>query len=334
MFEDSGGSRPGTEDPIFGEGTRDGCLVGVKRLGRDVVHYAFDRSLPPALHVSPGESFWVETNDAHRGTVTDETVVYASLEDVLARLGGANPLSGPIAVDGARAGDCLVISIEEIVPAPRRLAGYTCSTPRVHPDLVPQTVICHVDGDDVLLPTARGPVRLPMRPMIGTLGVAPAGEPRPSFGQGIDILGNVDLPALTTGATVVLQSRVDHGLLFIGDAHLAQGDAEIHRAAIEAEANIRLSVRIEAPEEVGFTGLPQLNGPASWGSVATGPDHLEVLVGQGYDDLALRIVERARLTLADAYRLLGSAGRVTVGQIVPPLASVLVWLPTSVLETG
>ena len=89
------------------------------------------------------------------------------------RLGGVNPVTGPIAVDGARAGDCLVISIEEIVPAPRRHAGYTCSTSRVHPDLVPETVICHIEGEDVLLPTVRGPVRLPMRPMIGTLGVAP-----------------------------------------------------------------------------------------------------------------------------------------------------------------
>ena len=53
--------------------------------------------------------------------------------------------------------------------------------------------------------TAGGPIRLPLRPMIGTLGVAPAGEPRPSFGQGTDILGNVDLPALTTGATVVMR---------------------------------------------------------------------------------------------------------------------------------
>jgi amidase len=306
----------------------------VKRVGRDIAYYAFDRSLPPAVHVSPGESFWVETNDAHRGTITDETVVYASLEDAVARVGGVNPVTGPIAVEGARAGDCLVISIEEIVPAPRRHTGYTCSTPRVHPDLVPETVICPVEGGEVLLPTVRGPVRLPLRPMIGTLGVAPAGEPRPSFGQGVDILGNVDLPALTTGATVVLESQVDHGLLFIGDAHLAQGDAEIHRAAIEAEADIRLSVRLETPGESGFTGLPQLNGPASWGSVATGPKHLEVLVREGYDDLARRLVERSRLTLADAYRLLGSAGRVTVGQIVPPLASVLVWLPTSALPTG
>ncbi len=92
----------------------------MKRLTRDCFHYAFDPSLPPALEVEPGESFWVETNDAHRGTITSEAVVYASLEDVLERLGGANPVAGPITVRGARAGDCL----EEIPRLERAERGH------------------------------------------------------------------------------------------------------------------------------------------------------------------------------------------------------------------
>jgi amidase len=226
------------------------------------------------------------------------------------------------------------VSIEEIVAAPRRHSGYTCTTPRVHPELAPETVICPIEGDEVLLRTARGEVRLPLRPMIGTLGLAPAGEPCPSFGQRDDILGNVDLPALATDATVVLKSSVDRGLLFVGDAHLAQGDAEIHRAAVEAEADVRLSVRLATADEASFTGLPQLNTAESWGSIAVGPEHVEVLVRRAYDDLARRLVHSSRLALADAYRLLGAAGRITVGQVVPPLASVLAWLPTRHFPTA
>jgi hypothetical protein len=110
----------------------------------------------PRRSRQPGESFWVETNDAHRGTITDETVVYASLEDAVARVGGVNPVTGPIAVEGARAGDCLVISIEEIVLR-HAATPATRSTPRVHPDLVPETVICPVEGGSAA-PTVRGPV--------------------------------------------------------------------------------------------------------------------------------------------------------------------------------
>lgn len=305
----------------------------MKRLGRELAQYAFDRSLAPALTVAPGESFWVETNDAHRGTITDESVVYTSLEDVFARLGGANPVTGPIAVEGACSGDCLLVSVEEIVPAPRRAIGYTCSTPLVHPDVAPETVMCPLVDGTVLLRTAGGTARLPSRPMVGTLGIAPVGPARPSFGQGTDILGNVDLPALSAGATVVVQAQVEGGLVSVGDAHLVQGDAEINRAAVEVEADVRLRIEVAAAEEVGFTGLPQLNTTGSWGSVAAGPRHLEDLVREGYDDLARRLVQRLQLTLADAYRVLGAAGRVLVGQVVPPLGSVLVWIPLSVLPS-
>lgn len=304
----------------------------MRRLGRESFHYAFDPSLPPALEVEPGEAFWVETNDAHRGTITDASVVYASLEDVLARLGGANPVTGPIAVTGARAGDCLLVEIHEVVPAPRRGHGYTCTTARVDPALAPETVICPIAGDEVVLRSGPGELRVPLRPMIGTLGVAPAGEPRPSFQQGRDILGNVDLPLMTAGTTVVVRAQVDGGLVFVGDAHLAQGEAEIHRAAIETEADVRLSVEVSPPEETGFVELPQLNAPGFLGSVAPGPGHLEDLVRDAYADLAQRLVRSHAFGLADAWRLLGAAGRVTVGQVVPPVYSALAWLPRRFLS--
>jgi amidase len=303
----------------------------VKRLSRTSFHYAFDAALAPALEVDPGEPFWVETQDAHRGTVTDESVVYASLDEVVERLGGANPVTGPVAIRGATPGDCLVVSIEEIVAAPRRGAGYTCTTPRVESSLPTETVICRIEGDEVVLPTAAGETRLPVEPMIGTLGVAPAGEPRSSFEQGRDILGNVDIPALKVGAQVVVQVHVAGGLLSLGDAHLAQGDAEIHRAAIEAESDVRLAVTLASPADVGYARLPQLNTDTSWGSIAPGPGHLEDLVRAAYDDLAQRLVEPFGCRLADAYRLLGGAGRLTVGQVVPPLSSVLASIPTKLL---
>lgn len=306
----------------------------MKRLTRDCFHYAFDPSLPPALQVEPGESFWVETNDAHRGTITSEAVVYASLEDVLERLGGANPVAGPITVRGARAGDCLAVTIEEIVPAPRRGFGYTCTTARVDPALRPETVICPIEAGAVTLRHARGEVAVPLRPMIGTLGVAPAGEPRPSFGQGADILGNVDIPELGPGATVVLRAPCDGGLLFLGDAHLAQGDAEIHRAAIETEADVRLSVSVLPSEHAEDVGLPQLNTTAFIGSVAPGPGHLEDLIRAAYDDLARRLVVAHGFELADAYRLLGTVGRVTVGQVVPPVFSALATLERRFLPSA
>jgi acetamidase/formamidase len=129
-----------------------------------------------------------------------------------------------------------------------------------------------------------------------------------------------------------MRAQVAGGLLSLGDAHLAQGDAEIHRAAIEAEADVRLVVELASPEEVDYVELPQLDTEESWGSIAAGPGHLEDLVRAAYDDLAQRLVARLGVRRADAYRLLGSAGRITVGQVVPPLSSVLASIPKSVLR--
>lgn len=295
----------------------------MKRILREAWGYAFDASLTPVAEVEPGERVWVETQDAHRGTITDDSVVYTSLEDTLSRLGGANPVAGPIAVRGLSAGDCLLITIEEIVAAPRRGFGYTCTTARVDDRLTPSTVICPLDGDDVVLPLSGGSVRLPARPMLGTIGVAPAGPPRPSFQQGIDILGNVDIPQLGLGATVVVRAQVAGGLLFVGDAHLVQGDAEIHRAAIETEADVCLRFDVEQADRAGFGELPQLNTTQQLGSIAPGPGSLDDLVRLAYRDLAQRLERYHGLTLAEAYRLLGAVGRVTVAQLVPPLSCVV-----------
>jgi hypothetical protein len=96
---------------------------------------------------------------------------------------------------------------------------------------------------------------------------------------------------------------------------------------------VQLAVELSSPEEVGYVDLPQLNTHESWGSIAPGPGHLEELVRAAYDDLAQRLAARLGVALADAYRLLGSAGRISVGQVVPPLSSVLASIPTKLLPS-
>lgn len=274
----------------------------------------------------------METQDAHGGTITDEGVVYENLAEVLQVLGGANPVTGPIALDSLRAGDCLKVDILDIEGAPETGFGYMNTTPTLHPDLSAKTTIVRRDGDSVMLPTARGPVAIPYRPMIGTLGVAPASGRIESFAQRPDILGNVDLLELGTGAEVVLRANVDGGMLSLGDAHLTQGDAEIHRSAIETHADVTLSLSHLDVSSACFVELPQINTASRLGSVAPGPGHLEDLVRAAYDDLAGRLHRFHGFSLGDAYRLLGAAGRVRIGQVVPPVYSAMAMIKRSFVE--
>jgi amidase len=283
--------------------------------------------------VKSGEALLVETQDAHGGSITSTEVVYRNLDEVFARLGGANPVTGPIAVAGAEPGDCLEIEISHVEGAPVRGFGHMTTTPTLHPDLEPETTLVRRQGDYVVLPTVRGSVRLPYRPFVGTLGVAPASEPVPSFGQRRDILGNVDLPELTNGARVVVRVQVPGGLVSLGDAHLVQGDAEIHRSAVETQADVTLNVHARSGDEVGFADLPQVNSDDFIGSIAPGPGHLEDLVRAAYDDLAIRLERYYGFSQPDAFRLLGAVGQVRIGQVVPPVYSALAKVERRYLES-
>jgi acetamidase/formamidase len=88
------------------------------RLRRDQCHLFFDPNEPPAIRVAPGTRLVVETEDAHRGSIRTEQDIYPTLASVFERLGGANPVTGPIYVEGVEPGDCIALTIEEIVPGP------------------------------------------------------------------------------------------------------------------------------------------------------------------------------------------------------------------------
>lgn len=274
----------------------------------------------------------VETQDAHSGTITGPDVVYADFDDVMDRIGGANPVTGPVAIEGVTRGDLISIELSEVDGAPVTGFGYMNTTATLHPDFAPATTICHRRGDQVEIPTQRGPVLIPYRPFVGSLGLAPAGERILSFSQSPEVMGNVDLPDLGPGSEVVIRANVDGGLLSLGDAHLAQGDAEIHRSAIETQADVTLQVTNLGSEGTTYGELPQLNSEHSIGSVAPGPGHLEDLVRMAYDDLALRLHRGHGFSLPDAYRLLGAVGTVQIGQVVPPVFSALARIDRIYLE--
>ncbi len=159
------------------------------RLTRDQYHLHFDPHEEPRLRIPAGARVIVETEDAHLGTIRSERDVYRSLEEVFEKLGGANPVTGPIFVEGVEAGDCVAVHLEDIVPGPVQGQGYTVLTPglgglvsnySLQPSLEPRTVICEIRDETVLFPARKGPVEISTAPFLGTsasLPLASAGSP-------------------------------------------------------------------------------------------------------------------------------------------------------------
>jgi amidase len=176
-------------------------------------------------------------------------------------------------------------------------------------------------------------VALALRPFLGTVGVAPRRERRLSFSQSPEYLGDVDQPALGAGATLRLPVHVEGALVAFGDAHGAQGDGEITGVAVEIEAEVELTMRARDREEAGFVALPQLDTAEAIGSVAglQGAD-LSSCARAAYTDLVERLHRGHGLSRADAYQLLGQAGRLRVGNMIDPFYSVLATIERRYLD--
>jgi acetamidase/formamidase len=100
-----------------------------------------------------------------------------------------------------------------------------------------QHKIVQIENDEIVWSEMR---RLPARPMLGFVGVAPAYEKIGNVWGGPHG-GNFDVQEITTGATLCLRVNVPGALLHVGDMHAIQGDGEICGAGgIEASGLVRL----------------------------------------------------------------------------------------------
>ena len=85
---------------------------------------------------------------------------------------------------------------------------------------------------------------LPLEPMIGCFGVAPAGGQAISTATSAENGGNMDYRGFGPGVTVWFPVSVPGALFFLGDGHAIQGDGEIVGTGIETcfEVEVRLTV--------------------------------------------------------------------------------------------
>ncbi len=244
----------------------------------------FGAHLEPALRVEPGERFLVETHDAYSGKIQTEDDLPTSKRFSSLR---PNPVAGPIYVEGLKAGDLLVLAIENIVPGERGWTGFLPTLSNLaknsdFPELQQSysRITHHEPGPSGTTSDGMGTfvvdreVKYPLRPFLGTVVTAPErGVENTLVSQG-PWGGNIDCRDVRKGNRVMLNTYHDGGLLFFGDAHAAQGDSEYTAIADETPADVvarchiverkRIPsvLRIETPES-----LIQVNSARNAGSM-------------------------------------------------------------------
>ena len=214
----------------------------------------------PAVVIKPGDRVVTTTRDAGGGDEKRRPIpetMKDRRED--ATLNEANPLTGPIVVEGARPGDALAIHIRDIRLT--RATAYSCHIPgfgafssgapglvcRLHTPPPARDWLWKLDrkqmtGTLKLAKSRMKTATIPLHPFIGSIGVAPRyGRVEMSLTPG-EFGGNMDNIETRKGTTLYLPVFARGGHLYLGDIHAAQGDGEICGVALETSAEVTLQI--------------------------------------------------------------------------------------------
>jgi acetamidase/formamidase len=212
---------------------------------------------PPALHVKPGDRVVTKTIDA-AGVDWDGKSVGR----------GPNPQTGPFFIDGAEAGDVLVITFEKLET--NRAAAYSGSL--LSPYTVdPAAIAARVDREAKRLTwtidkakgvatldqadVQPGGMTLPLHPMLGCVGVAPARGEAISTATPGAWGGNMDYAGMGVGATLMLPVNEPGALLFLGDGHARMGEGEVAGTGLETSMDVEFTVNLIKKKAIGWPRL-------------------------------------------------------------------------------
>jgi amidase len=289
----------------------------MQRIPRDQARkYAFNFCDQPLLRVRRGESFEIETYDAGTGYFKSpaDKAIPALRPGFDRSPPHANPIGGPVYLEGAERGDTLAVTIEEIVVAdsswiavgPRRgPLGESTRWPELSADYTTK-IFRHTPGpsgttrDGTLHFSDR--ISWPITPFVGTLGVAPDREVTTSLdGQG-EWGGNLDIRDVCPGNTIYLPIFHPGALFYLGDVHASQGDTEFTGTAAETQATVRVRLDVLKGKRVPWM---RIDKPSSLVSVyASKP--LEVAVETATINLMDWLITDYGFTPTDAYCLVST----------------------------
>ncbi|HVV13412.1 acetamidase/formamidase family protein [Amycolatopsis sp.] len=294
----------------------------------------------PVRHVAPGTCLRLWTEDAFGGRLRSPADRPSERLD----MSEVNPQTGPFHVEGAEPGDTLALHFVELEPARDWAASATIPffggltgtdrTALLHEPLPELTWIYQLDRERevVVFEALRGGLRLdlPLEPMLGTVGVAPAGrEVRTSlvpdkFG------GNMDSPEMRAGATCYLGVNVAGALFSVGDGHYRQGEGEACGTAVEGAMNVTLIVELIKGHAPVWPRIEQDENYIVVGSSRP----LEDAWRAGQAGMIDWLHELYGLHRLDAYQLLTQIGKAPLANVVDANYSAVTKIPKNLLPAA
>lgn len=234
-------------------------------------------------------------------------------------------ISGPVFIQDAEPGDLLKITVHDIQfdTFGKMWMGQWMG---ILMDEVKKPYLRKVDIIDGAVQFSER-VRIPLRPMIGTIGVAPSEGEVPCLYPGTHG-GNMDVPSAAPGNIVYLPVLVKGALLAVGDVHAAMGDGEVLGTGVEIGSEVTLQVEVIKDRTITN---PRIELPESMEFIASHKDIMEASK-QVTRDAIHYITEHSEFTFDEAYALVGQTGNLKFAQVVNPIYTVTMQVPKYILE--
>jgi amidase len=287
---------------------------------------------PPVLTVKPGQI--VETHTFSRpGDYYDPKVAGPWPGEV-----------GPFHIEGAAPGDTLVVRILKLTPnrdiAISNVTATSISavagdsrTRMLNEPLPPRRFVWQIDrarsmGILDIPASAMKRIEIPLKPMLGRVAVAPAGEEAWGGLWPGDFGGNMDAADVTAGTTVYLPVFHPGALFYFGDFHALQGDGEIAGSGLESTADVTFQFEVIKGKRIRWPRLEDSEYIMVAGSVRPLTDALRI----AYVELIEWLVADYGFDKMDAYQVASQAGVVRVANVVDPNYTAIAKFPKRLLK--
>jgi acetamidase/formamidase len=294
-------------------------------------YYSAFGSYEPVLRINDGDTVVTSTVDNDGGDASDKQITI-----------GTNPLTGPFYIEGAESGDTLAVHLNRLWPN-RRLGrsstviasnvvdpSYVANLPPKQPRVTAEWKLDLKNGTATLLKpeTKLGQLVLPLKPILGCIGVAPEdGQSIASTTSG-PYGGNMDYNGFTAGVTVYFPVFMPGGLFFIGDGHAVQGDGEIVGTGIEVSFDVQFTVKLLKKKEISWPRAENQEYIMTVGNARP----LDQALQHATTEMVKWLREDYGLEGRATYILLGQCIEYEVGNVYDPAYTMVCKLPKKWLQ--
>lgn len=204
-------------------------------LTKDQTHNKFSSAIEPILKVKSGAIIEVFTEDAF----DEQLNLNSTVEDLKnLNLEPIHPLTGPVYVEDASPGDVLKVTLHKIEIGDWGFNAIYPGFSFVADSIKGEYLRIYELGKDKTHVDFNDNIKIPLKPFLGVMGVAPATNEMLSTIPPRANGGNMDDPNLTEGVTVYFPVFVEGALFSVGDGHAAQGHGEVCGTAIETPLRV------------------------------------------------------------------------------------------------